>query len=87
MKNTIIVDVDTERDKPILIGKPPEIKPPETKEETGIMITTDISCLCEAMCELIHMSHNNGYAKKEDLVQAAIKHLNDMLIENPKIEE
>jgi hypothetical protein len=84
MKNSIFIDVDTEREQPILIGKPPEITPPATPEEAGVMITTDISCVCEALCTLIHMADQNGYATKENLVNASIKHLNDMLAEEPK---
>lgn len=81
MKNSIYIDIDTERDQPILIGKPPEIIPPANPEEAKVMIVTDVSCLCEALCVLIHMADQNGYATKEDLVKASIVHLTEMLTE------
>ncbi len=84
MKNAIYIDIDTDRDQPILIGKPPEIPQPTTPEEAGKMITTDISCVCEALCSLIHMADQNGYAPKKALVETSIKYLNDLLIETPK---
>jgi hypothetical protein len=81
MKNSIFIDIDTERKQPVIIGKPPEITPPTTPEEASVMINTDISCLCEALCTLIHMSDQSGYTNKEILVEASIKHLNNMLVE------
>lgn len=86
MKNSIHIDVDTERDQPILIGKAPDVQPPANAEEASAMIIEDISCVCEALCTLIHMSDQNGYGKKEDLVKASIQHLSDMLVE-PKTDE
>jgi hypothetical protein len=86
MKNALYIDIDTERDQKILIGKPPEITPPQTPEEAAKMITLDISCVCEALCTLIHMADQNGYATKEDLVKASMKYLNDLLV-TPKIAE
>ncbi len=79
MKNAIYIDIDTERDQPVLIGKPPEIKQPETPDEASKLVITDISCVCEALCTLIHMADQNGYAAKKDLVEASIKHLNELL--------
>lgn len=85
MKNAIYIDIDTEREQKVLIGKPPEITPPTTPEEASAMITLDISCVCEALCSLIHMADQSGYSTKEELVAASIKHLNDLL--KPKTDE
>lgn len=85
MKNAIYVEIDTEREQPVLIGKPPEIEPPTTQEETSEMIKNDIACLLEAMITLIHMADQNGYGKKEEYVQQSIDHLNRFLAE-PKPE-
>lgn len=86
MKNTIYIDIDTDRTPSVNIGKPSEIEKPTTPEEASAMIIVDISCLCEALCSLIHMTDQSGYAKKEDLVNASIKYLNDMLVEPTKEE-
>jgi hypothetical protein len=83
MKNSIFIDIDTERDQPILIGKPKEITPPTTPEEAAKMIITDISHVCEALCSLIHVADQNGYATKEALIAASITLLNNMLVEQP----
>jgi len=82
MKNSIYIDIDTEREEPIMIGKPNEIAPPTTPEETKIMIINDISCLCEALSLMIRMSDKNGYGSKEDLVKASVMHLNNLLTEH-----
>jgi len=86
MKNIILINVDTEREQQIIIGKPEEIKKPENREEAGIMITEDLTCVCEALCTLINMANDNGYALKKDLVEISVKRLNELL-ETPEKEE
>jgi hypothetical protein len=79
MKNSIYIDIDTEREQPILIGKGPEIEPPTSREEAGKMIITDIACICDAMISLMHVAHQNDYGVKEELVATAISQLNRFL--------
>lgn len=81
MKNSIFIDFDSERDQPILIGKPSDVTPPTTPQEAAKMLVTDISHVCEALCSLIHVADQNGYAAKEELIKASITHLNSLLIE------
>jgi hypothetical protein len=76
MKNSILIDIDSEREKKIIIGKPDVLEQPETPEEAKAMIIKDIADICETLCELIHIADQNGYAKKGDLVGAAINSLN-----------
>lgn len=79
MKNSIYIDIDTDRkDKPFIIGKPPEYQP-SNPEEAKVSIINDISCVCEALCRMIITADNSGYAKREELVQAAIKHLSGVV--------
>ena len=68
MKNTIIIDVDTERDQPILIGKGPETNPPTTREEAAKMLIEDIACVTDALINLIHIVDQNEYGTKEGLI-------------------
>ena len=86
----LVIDLDTDREHKIIIGKSPEVIEPTNAEEAAKMITTDIACLCEALCELIHIAGENKYAKKEDLVNTSIKYLNDVLTpttKNPSSDE
>jgi hypothetical protein len=79
MKNIVLIDIDTEREQPVLIRKPSTIVPPNTPEETKKMLTDDIACTCEALCMMIKMASDNGHGDKEDLVRTSIKYLNDVL--------
>jgi len=60
MINSIFIDVDTDREKPIIFGKPPDMTPPENKEEAKEMILNDIISLAEALKTLITMASQNG---------------------------
>jgi hypothetical protein len=82
MKNLIYIDVDTDREKQILIGKGSEIKTPETREEARDMIINDIKCVCETLKILIDVADFNNYAKKDELITESIKELSKMLVEN-----
>lgn len=72
MKNSIFIDLDTEReDKPIMFGKPPELPQPETPQEAQEMILNDIATLVESLAVLIEMAHVNKYADKLQMVNNA----------------
>ncbi len=73
MKNSILIDVDTERAKPIMFSKPPSIALPQNREEAAQFVLTDIACLSEALLALIKLASANGYADKTKLVDAATK--------------
>lgn len=68
MKNILIVDVDTEREQPILISKGEGVERPKDAAEASKMILEDISCLFEAMLTLVHIADQNEYTKKADIV-------------------
>lgn len=87
MKNTIYVDIDTERERQVLIGKGAESEAPTNSEEAKEMITLDIACLCEGLCELIHVASQNGYGSKEALVYASIEQLNKLVVDIETNEE
>jgi hypothetical protein len=79
MKNIITIDVDTEREQPILIGKGAEISSPTNKDEAREMIVNDIKCVCETLCILIDVADQNKYALKSELITESIKQLTKML--------
>jgi hypothetical protein len=83
MKNTIYIDIDTDREQPILIGKGPETVPPTTREEAGKMIVEDIACVCDALINLIHVADQNEYATKKSLIEK-IKAQLDEYLNSPK---
>lgn len=83
MKNGIYVDIDTERENPIVFGKPPDIKAPETREEAQAMVLNDIASLSEALALLILMAHENQYGDKMALSDAAIKTIAEAMTAKP----
>ena len=87
MTNSIYIDIDTEREHPVSISKPPHINPPENREETAAMIVTDIASLSYAIKDMIEMAGDNGYAKKEALIEAVIKTINEAIEENKQDEQ
>tara|TARA_R110000782_G_scaffold15939_2_gene46099 strand:- start:6832 stop:7098 length:267 start_codon:yes stop_codon:yes gene_type:complete len=88
MKNTIIINIDTEKDHPITISKPEEITPPPTNnEEAKEMILLDIKCVVEALCTMIHVASTNKYGEKKTLIEDSIIRLHSMIIKETNIEE
>jgi hypothetical protein len=83
MINKILIDIDTDRELPILIGKTPDTPQPTNEEEAKQMILTDIECIGETLLSVIHMAHANGYGDKETLVKSNIEKLTKYLTEKP----
>lgn len=79
MKNTLIVDIDTERKTPgaVVIGKPPDFPRPKSKEQNATMIIDDMACLCEALCTMIHLAEDVGVRDSSTSLRNCIKHLTD----------
>lgn len=76
MKNIIIVDVDTEREDPITLGKPTSDDLPKNKEEAKDTIIKDMICLTEALVLLISVANTSGYKSTEDSLNDIKEHLN-----------
>lgn len=87
MKNFIFIDVDTDRERPIIFGKSPEFTPPENHEEAKAMILNDIICVAEAVTALIKMAHENGYADKNDLAVGTVNTIYQLLNNNNETEK
>jgi IS30 family transposase len=79
IKNTIIIQIDSESDRQIQITKPASIPRPTNREETSEMLLTDITCVAQALKSLISVAGNNGYADKNELINACIKTLYEAL--------
>jgi hypothetical protein len=78
MTNTIMIDLNTERDPMILFSKPIEHEPPTNKDEMGKMIIEDIAFISEALTVMIKRADENGYGNKNVLIEAAVKTLNSL---------
>lgn len=72
MKNQLIIDIDSDRDQQIQIGKPPEFKQPETPEEIAKMLVNDIDSVLRCLLALIEIAGQNGVDSKE-LTKQSIK--------------
>lgn len=81
MKNTVIIDIDTERGQIVKFNKPSDFTIPNNSEEAKKMIIDDISCTLEGLCSLIRIADNYEYATKKELINTSIKYLNDLLAE------
>ncbi len=79
IKTTIILDVDSGREKPILFSKPNGIQPPTNREEAAKMLLTDINCMAQGITTLIRVAGNNQYADTNELINATIKTLYEAL--------
>jgi hypothetical protein len=66
MKNTLIIEVDTDKENPISIIKPnEEITDENLKKE---MVINDVVSTFEALCVLIQHSHENNYIIKKETI-------------------
>jgi hypothetical protein len=79
IKNTIIIQIDSEAERQIQFSKPAGIAAPTNKQEASDMILTDITCMAQALKSLISVAGNNGYADKNELINASIKTLYEAL--------
>ena len=87
IKNKLFVDLDTEREQPIIFGKDDENLVPKDKEDEKKMILLDISTLCDGLITLIHIAHLNGYVNKNHITQSCIEQLQLFLSDSLTPEE
>lgn len=83
MINKIFIDIDTDREMPIMIGKPPDIPQPTNEEETKEVILKDIESIGETLLSVIHMAELNGYGDKTQLTNTIIEKLTTSLTKTP----
>lgn len=79
MKNSILIDLDTDRERQILFSKPPDIILPDNKEDAAKMLAIDIATLSYAIKMLIGMINDNP--TKISLVNGVTKTINEILTE------
>jgi hypothetical protein len=75
MKNTIYIEIDSEKADPILFGKGPNDVMPKNPKEAAEMVLIDINCLTEALLSLIHLADQSGYGDQNVLLTESIAKL------------
>lgn len=76
MKNSIIIDIDTDRtESPVVIGKPSGVTQPANFESALSHWKQDVSTVCEGLCTLIHVGEQAQFAPSSDTLRNCIDHL------------
>jgi hypothetical protein len=81
MKNIVIVDIDTDREHKVLLGKPEDITQPSTPEEASKMVLDDMTSLCDGLVTLIHAAHDSGFVKDHVALDACIKRIQEGFVD------
>lgn len=81
MKNVLIVDIDTERERQIMFGKGAGFILPTTDEENEKMLLTDIQTLVDGLNHLL------VYANKDNLRPQIAEFLLNNKVEEEKKED
>lgn len=76
-KNTLIIDIDSEAENPVILSKPEETKKPTTVKETVDMMSIDFKTLCVAISEMIYVGHVNGYFDGKEVLDKCIEELEE----------
>jgi hypothetical protein len=81
MKNTLMIDLDSERKDPIRITKPEEVLE-EIKDEDKAkkMVLDDLTTVCNALGALIQVAEDSGYFSGEQSAKMCIEYLEDNFI-------
>lgn len=74
-KNIIIVDVDSERDENVKLGKPEHFVAPATKVAMQQVLMTDLTTLCEGIVTVAHLIEKEGFHNKDKVLDFVVNHL------------
>lgn len=78
MKNTILIDMDSDREDVIRITKTENlVESIKDVESAKKMILEDITTICQALGTLIKVGNDSEYFKDTDMSKMCIKYLND----------
>jgi hypothetical protein len=76
MKNTILIDMDTDREEVVKFSKPEQSLDLENEEVAREMVLNDLTTLCNALGTLIHLAHHNNYLSSDKSCKLCIDFLN-----------
>ena len=78
-KNVIYVDVDSERDETVKLGKPKHFIAPTNEDAMKHVLMTDLTTLCEGIVTVAHLIEKEGFHTKEQVLNFVIKHLGNAI--------
>ncbi len=82
MKNSLLIDLDTEREDPIRITKTEDTVSKVNDEESAKkMVLEDMTTLCNALGTLIQLANDSGYFDSELSAKMCVNYLNDNFLE------
>lgn len=79
MKNSIFISIDSEREQPIMVGKPEQYSVPSTDEEMKEMMIYDVECMTDALYFMIENISKNNFGDKKEIVDKCIIKLHSLL--------
>lgn len=77
MKNLIVVDIDSDRERKVKFSKLPDVQLPSSSEEAHQMIINDIATLAHGINELISIATQDNPQEREKYISAVIKTLTE----------
>jgi len=78
MKNTLMIDLDTEREDSIRITKPEDIVKGINDEDTAKkMVLNDMTTICNALGTLIQLGEDSGYFNGQVSAKLCIDYLEE----------
>lgn len=72
MKNKLVIDIDDERDRKVIIQK---LEEPDSDEEVFELLKTDIETACEGLMSLLTTASDNDVSDKERNIRYVLSHL------------
>lgn len=82
MKNSLLIDFDTEREDPIRITKNEDtVNKVNDEESAKKMVLEDMTTLCNALGTLIQLANDSGYVDSEVSAKMCVNYLNDNFLE------
>ncbi len=88
MKNTLMIDLDTEREDSIRITKPENVVKEITDEDTAKkMVLNDMTTICNALGTLIQLGEDSGYFNGQVSAKLCIDYLEENFMQVKADEE
>ncbi len=82
MKNSLLIDLDTEREDPIRITKTEDtVNKVNDEESAKKMVLEDMTTLCNALGTLIQLANDSGYIDSNVSAKMCVNYLNDNFLE------
>ena len=83
MKNIVYIDVDTEREDAVRIGKTPDFKTPEVPSQEDLDVCqADIMCMAEGIILIAKHMEKAEYQTLGDTIEDIVNQLNQGLEDN-----